>query len=72
MFVYLSKFLPQFIYPVGLVFILILCALIFTKKHPKGQVGLINFLFIALTTGDTGFLVCPAKNGVQVGMMICF
>lgn len=53
MFVYLSKILPQFVYPFGLTFILLVLALIFHRR-PRWQNGLIiAVLVIIFITGNT-------------------
>lgn len=53
MFLYLSKLLPPFIYPAGLVTILILVAL-FTSRHPKWQrISLLLALGVLFVAGNS-------------------
>ena len=53
-FLFLSKLLPLFVYPLGLVCILLLIALILSFKRSKSSyVPIILALVILLTTGNT-------------------
>jgi uncharacterized SAM-binding protein YcdF (DUF218 family) len=51
MFVFLSKFLPLFIYPLGLIFILIILALI-VRRRPRLQTALLAGALIILYIGS--------------------
>jgi uncharacterized SAM-binding protein YcdF (DUF218 family) len=63
MFVYLSKFLPQFIYPAGLLIILLICVLILLKKHSKTARNLvIAALLIMVLGGNRVISYGLAKN----------
>ncbi|MDX9864472.1 MAG: YdcF family protein [Anaerolineaceae bacterium] len=52
MFVFLSKFLPQFIYPVGLATVLITLALIFQKRKKWQNAAIIATLVILFIAGN--------------------
>lgn len=51
MFVFLSKFLPLFIYPLGLIFLLILFAL-FIRRRPRLQTALLILALLILYIGS--------------------
>jgi uncharacterized SAM-binding protein YcdF (DUF218 family) len=55
MFVYLSKLLPVFIYPVGLACLLLLIAFL-RRQQPRWQRGLIGATFMILWLGSSGWL----------------
>lgn len=50
MFLYLSKFLPLFLYPAGLTCLLLILALIL-RRHPRWQTGLIAAALVVLWLG---------------------
>lgn len=52
MFVFLSKLLPLFIYPTGLVFLLILLALFFSRRQKQTRFILIATLLILFLSGN--------------------
>lgn len=52
MFVFLSKFLPQFVYPVGLVTILIILALVFQKRKKWQNAVIIATLAVLFIAGN--------------------
>jgi len=52
MFVFLSKFLPQFVYPVGLVTILIILALVFQKRKKWQNAVIIATLVVLFISGN--------------------
>lgn len=52
MFVFLSKFLPQFVYPVGLVTVLIILSLVFQKRKKWQNAALITALAILFIAGN--------------------
>ena len=62
MFVFLSKLLPLFIYPVGLITILILLALLFGKKERFRKFVLIFALVILFLTGNKWVAYSAAKT----------
>ncbi len=52
MFVFLSKFLPQFIYPVGLATVLIILALVFQKRKKWQNAVIITALVVLFIAGN--------------------
>ncbi len=52
MFVFLSKFLPQFVYPVGLATVLIILALIFQNRKKWQNVVIISALVVLFIAGN--------------------
>lgn len=63
MFVYLSKFLPQFVYPAGFIFILLIFALLSYKKHPIGVRNLVLVsAILLLLAGNKVVSASLAKN----------
>lgn len=62
MFVFLSKFLPNFVYPFGLVFLLVLLAL-FLRRRPRLQTtALVIILVIMLVTGNRWLAYSLARS----------
>jgi uncharacterized SAM-binding protein YcdF (DUF218 family) len=55
MFVFLSKFLPLFVYPLGLIFILIILAL-FLRRHPRLRTALLVIALIVLYLGSNRWI----------------
>ena len=63
MFVYLSKLLPQFVYPAGLILILLIIALFSRKNHPTGARNLVLAgMILLLLAGNRVISVGLAKN----------
>lgn len=52
MFIFLSKFLPQFIYPVGLATVLIILALVFQKRKKWQNAAIITALVVLFIAGN--------------------
>lgn len=52
MFLFLSKFLPLFVYPMGLVFVLSWVAFFLTRKHDKARYGLIAIIAVLWICGN--------------------
>lgn len=52
MFVFLSKFLPPFVYPLGLISLLILLALFVAKRHRLQKIVLLLALILLLMAGN--------------------
>ena len=52
MFVFLSKFLPTFVYPLGITFILIILALILQRRQRLQTAALVTALVILLVAGN--------------------
>jgi uncharacterized SAM-binding protein YcdF (DUF218 family) len=64
MFVFLSKFLPGFVYPVGLVCILLIAALI-VRKRPGWHTGLIVAALVILFLGGNRWVAMSLKRSLE-------
>jgi len=64
MFVFLSKFLPGFMYPVGLVSLLLVMA-IFLRKRPRFQIFLISLGFIVLFIGGNRWVAMSLRRSLE-------
>lgn len=62
MFIFLSKFLPLFVYPLGLAFILLLSALASVKNHKRSRAFLILALVILWLSSTSGFSNLLARS----------
>ena len=62
MFIFLSKFLPLFVYPIGLVSLLIVAALIFIKKQRLARWLLVLAFLILFVTGNKYFANALVKS----------
>src|SRR4030042_4725868 len=62
MFIFLSKFLPLFVYPLGLALILLLSALASVKNHKRSRAFLILALVILWLSSTTGFSNLLARS----------
>ena len=56
MFLYLSKLLPLFLYPLGLACVLMVVALVLLWKRPRGAAVAILFALIVLLVGSNGWV----------------
>lgn len=56
MFLFLSKLLPSFLYPLGLVCVLLLIALVLVWRHPRATAGLIVAALGVLLLGSNGWV----------------
>jgi uncharacterized SAM-binding protein YcdF (DUF218 family) len=62
MFVFLSKFLPNFVYPMGLVFLLVIAALLLRKYKRIQTAALVLILLILLIGGNRWLSVYLARS----------
>ena len=62
MFVFLSKFLPNFVYPFGLVFLLVLLALIVRRRPRLQTVVLVTILALMLISGNRWLAYTLARS----------
>ncbi|MBN2046748.1 MAG: YdcF family protein [Anaerolineaceae bacterium] len=62
MFLFLSKFLPLFVYPVGLAFILIVTSLFLTKKENALRFFLVSALIVLFVAGNSWFANWLARS----------
>ncbi len=65
MFVFLSKVLPPLVYPVGLIGLLILAAMIF-RKRTRLQLGLLIAAFVILFVGGNHFVSTALAHSLEV------
>ncbi len=56
MFLYLSKLLPLFLYPLGLAFALMLVALVTLWKKPRWAAAMLALAIIVLLVGSNGWV----------------
>jgi uncharacterized SAM-binding protein YcdF (DUF218 family) len=64
MFVFLSKFLPPFVYPVGLVCVFLIAVLIFRRK-PRVQTTLIVASLVVLFVGGNRFISMALSRSLE-------
>ena len=65
MFVYLSKFLPQFVYPVGLVFLLLILTLILVRKRAKAAAWLIIIVLLILAIAGNRWVSAALTRSLE-------
>jgi uncharacterized SAM-binding protein YcdF (DUF218 family) len=64
MFIFLSKLLPIFIYPIGLTCILMLMAA-FLPRQPRWQRGLIGLAFLVLWLSSSNLIAAPLVRSLE-------
>jgi len=65
MFLYLSKLLPLFLYPLGLACILMLVALVMLWKQPRWAAGAITVALIVLLVGSNGWVSSQLARSLE-------
>lgn len=65
MFLFLSKLLPLFVYPLGLACILLLVSLFTVWKRPRWTAGLIGFALVLLLLGGNSTLATQLTYGLE-------